>query len=207
MPRHQSPKPAALLFEHQLKPELERWLILAARLKEVCQALTSVTELLVRGGSRRTEIALGERDIQLVRSLYCFAVITYIRCFATGRRRGLNISDVRGLSPQNLETHEDVRTLRNHHFAHPVADEEEALVLIVRPHGSRRAGFRVFDTVLASSSSSDVRRFASLVRKVARHVELKEHLTGDALAQAIFGAQARWRDCLRIGKQGHKGDA
>jgi hypothetical protein len=204
MPGRQSRKPTALSFEHRLKPELERWLILAARLKEVREALSFVTELLAKGSSRRKEIELDGKDIQLVRGLYCFAVVTYIRCFATGRRRGLNIADVNGLTPIDLETHAAIHMLRNRHFAHPVADEEGASVLIVQSRGSRHAGFAVFNVVLASSSSGDVRRFTALVRKVARYVELKENAAGDALAQATFGRQARRKQrCLTPPSRGH----
>ena len=176
MPRQKLPKPAAQEFEHQLKPELERWLILAARLREVREALTHVSELFVKGGPRRKKMLLQGKEIRLVRALYCFAVVTYIRCFATGRRRGLKISDVHGLSARDLETHEDIHVLRNKHFAHPVADEEGASILIIQPRGSRGAGFAVASSVLASSSPEDVRRFTSLVRRVARHIDLNEQL-------------------------------
>jgi hypothetical protein len=182
-------------------PVLERWILTSARLSEVLESLGQVLQILVRNGSRRREVAVDAKDIRLVRALYCFAVVTYMRCFTTGRRESLTIEEVRAVTPRDLALHEKIRRLRNKHFAHAVDDEEGATVLVVKKDAaSRVVGFHIFSVVLASDTAPEVRRFMVLARKVARHASRNETVAGNALAAAVFGKGKRWKELLRVGE-------
>lgn len=199
MPSKRITKPRALGFEHPLKAPLERWLLLSNRLAEVGESLVQLDELFSGAKKHRKDIDMPSEAVRQIRPLYCFAVVTYVRCFGGGRRQPLQISDVPQLTVRDLQTHEDVRTLRNHHFAHAVLDEEGAHIIAIPPQAGLKGGFVVHDIVLASAGAKDIRAFLKLVRKVRRFVKSKGAQAGDDLARAIFGPGATWATCLENG--------
>lgn len=195
-----SGKPTALEFEHPLKASLERWLLLEGRLSEVERALLLLIENFDSATKVGPEIEMLPDKSSLVRPLYCFAVVTYMRCFGGGRRAPLKIDEVPNISERNRKVHEDIRLLRNHHYAHAVSDEEGAHVLAIPLQPGIRAGFAVFEVVLAGPSEPDLKAFIALVRKIRRFVRVQEREVGNRLARATFGPTAKWVTCLRNGR-------
>lgn len=206
MPSHRRPKPRALNFAHTLKPQLEHWLILGGRLREVEQAVARVVDIYATArNGRALEVSI--EKIPLIRPLYCFSVVTYMRCFGGGRRPPLKIEDIPQLTARDRQTHEEASRLRNKHFAHAVSDEEGASILAIPPQGNLKAGFVVFEVTIATPNVAGVKASLSLVRKVQRFVVRKEHEAGDALAQAILGPKATWAQSLERGAKATKSDA
>lgn len=199
-------KPTAIEFEHPLKPPLERWLLLNARLREVETALEHVIGYMgsVRQSKKVTEDPIEGHE--LVRPLLCFAIVTYVRCFGGGRRPPLRLTDVPRLTERDRQIHGTVRELRNQHFAHAVSDDEGAHIIAVPPQSGHDGGFSAFSIVLLSMNKPELRAFLRLVRKVRRFVEGMESRDGDRLSRALFGATATWAACLENGSRISKED-
>jgi hypothetical protein len=178
-------------FQHKRKAELEAWLVMEARLDEVIEALETLPERLTWSPKTRTSPPLPTGHSIRVRSLYCFAAVTYIRCFATGRRSRLGISQVPNVTAKDLVLHESIRLMRNQHLAHAVADEEGAhIYLHAKPHERAPSRFNVFNVILASENKATIRRFAVLAKKVRAFVRTRIAAAGDEIAQSFFGSQS-----------------
>lgn len=187
-------------FTHHRKAEVEELLITDGRLEEVQDALRQFLKLVP---NREQHWESEQPDSLYPRSLYCFAAITYARCFASGRRKKLEIDDIVSLTQKDRELHESVRRLRNQYFAHAVADEEGAHVLLYAKPGEKDpSGFTVMQVVLMGDSNSTARRFLSLVGKIRKHVQLRIADAGDEIAKAHFGASATWQKYAPKGRRG-----
>lgn len=178
-------------FDDHDKPELERWLVLEHRLCEVEEALRQVHRNL--GKSRKSRRNVSDSGIS-TRSNYCFAAVTYMRCFSAGRHRHLSIDSIPGLTAKNAETHSHVRELRNKFFAHAVADQEGEDVYLHSPSvGEPINGFGVMSIVMLCDSKQGVRSFINLVSRVRKHVLAQSELVGDKIASRFFGPGASWQ--------------
>jgi hypothetical protein len=71
---------------------------------------------------------IGGRDDNYAQALYTQAVISYSRAFASGRRSGLNESDLAGIAPEALAAHRYFRRVRDQHIAHSVLPFEDVRV-------------------------------------------------------------------------------
>jgi hypothetical protein len=180
-------------FKHPEKDVLADLSIIDGRLAEVEQALERL--FLALGHLTPIETP-GDHafDAVLVRSLYCFAVVTYIRCFNSGKRLTLRISDIEGLTQSQVNIHERLRGIRNQHLAHAVSAEEVAHIYVVTAVGTGNPiGFHVQNGVLASDGERDVERMLALVKKVRKHVHKRAFKLGDEIARAVLGPKARWK--------------
>ncbi|RYX80152.1 hypothetical protein EON83_29855 [bacterium] len=180
-------------FKHPSKEALAELSILDGRLVEVEQALERLLPAL--GHLTPVGKSGGDKfDALLVRSLYCFAVVTYIRCFNSGKRLTLKISEIKGLTQNQLIFHERLRGIRNQHLAHAVSEEEAAHIYVIADAGTKcPIGFRVQNGVLASDGERDVKRMIALVKKVRKHVHMRSFQFGDEIAKAVFGPKAKWK--------------
>lgn len=179
-------------FEDGSKRELERWLLIDHRLREIAESLNEVHRSM--GRTRRIKSA-GQESVALIRSHYCFAAVTYMRCFSGGRHRKLSIDSIPGITAKNLETHMHVREIRNTFFAHAVADEEAEHVFLLAPEeGKTVTRFGVISIVMLSDSKQRVRDFMRLVAKVRKYVETQSEILGDRIASRFFGKGASWRE-------------
>ncbi|MDL5367299.1 hypothetical protein QSH18_16950 [Xanthomonas sp. NCPPB 2654] len=182
-------------FDDTHKRELEEWLLLDHRLREVDQALKLVHSSL--GRARNSRVArIGSTTS--TRSNYCFAVITYMRCFSPGRYRRLRIESISDLTPTNLETHAGIRTIRNTFFAHAVADEEGEHIYLHAPIGGSINGFATISVVLLCDSKQTVRNFMNLVAKVRKFVLSRVEEVGDKIATRFFGPGASWKELSTV---------
>jgi hypothetical protein len=180
-------------IEHPSQDRLAAMLTVDGRLAEVEAAFERLIEVLRVMGPRGN--ADGQSyDALMGRSLYCFAVVTYVRCFNTGKRPALKIADVEGVTPRQLKLHDLMRQIRNQHLAHAVSEEEAAHIYMVQSaQDGRPTGFHVLNAVLSSGGLEEARKMVSLVRKVRKHVQRRIRALGDDVAKAFFGPRASWR--------------
>ena len=177
-------------FDDPRKRELEGWLVIDHRLREVEEALERVHKSLGKARKVRRDIAGASGT---TRSDYCFAAVTYMRCFSPGRHRRLSINDIPRLTAKNLKTHTDIRELRNTFFAHAVADQEGEHVYLRSLPGKPIDGFAVISVVLLCDTKQGVRGFMNLVAKVRKYVQAQATNVGDKMAARFFGAGASWQ--------------
>lgn len=181
-------------FHHPRERELARWITLDGRLSEVEASLEVLLTKLDAMPSGPAHVKDGGPSI-LVRSLYCFAVVTYVRCFNKGRRLQLKIQDIPGLGRRQVELHNELVAVRNQHLAHAVSNEEEAYIFLLRDKGEvELKGFHVLHSVLASDSPATIRRFIALVKRVRKHVFATVCEVGDEVARTFFSQRAKWKN-------------
>jgi hypothetical protein len=78
------------------------------------------------------ELTRHEADHTLIDALSTAALIRYSRCFTTGIRERLDISQLLSASEADREFHERIRGIRDWHIAHPVNQQEaHALYVII----------------------------------------------------------------------------
>ncbi len=179
-------------FRHQRERELANWLTLEHRLAEVEKALEMLLPLLAQAEPASAKGKEADASL-LVRSLYCFAVVTYVRCFNSGRRQRLKIDDMTGVGRRQRELHDSIVATRNRHLAHAVDDEEETYIFLCRDPGKiELKGFHVLSVVLASDSLVTARRFLALVRRIRRYTNREASRVGDEVARTFFRRNAKW---------------
>lgn len=98
-----------------------------------------------------------EQDALMARSLWTSALITYMRCFATGKRHGLTEAIYAHLPGEPIATHGYYKDVRDKHIAHSVNAFEETLigVILSSQEGdsidvlgvASMSAFRVYDSV------------------------------------------------------------
>lgn len=182
-------------FDDPHKRELEEWLVLDHRLREVEQALKLVHHSL--GRARKSRV-VPTGSATSTRSNYCFAAITYMRCFSSGRCRRLRIEAIPDLTATNLETHAGIKEIRNTFFAHAVADQEGEHVYLHAPIGRSFNGFATISVVLLCDSKQTVRNFMNLVAKVPKFVLSRTEEVGDKIATRIFGPGSSWQELSKV---------
>lgn len=180
-------------FEHPSQDALAAILTVDGRLAEVEAAFDRLLEV-ERVMGPQGNVDGQSYDSLLGRSLYCFGVVTYVRCFNIGKRPTLRIEDVEGVTARQLQLHDSMRQRRNQHLAHAVSDEEAAHIYLVHSerHG-RIASFHVLNAVLSSGGVGEARRMVLLVRRVRKHVQMRICKLGDEVAKSFFGPKATWR--------------
>jgi hypothetical protein len=182
-------------FKHPRQAELSELLTLEGRLSEVAQALGALETTLGKMSPVGSGLNREPYDSLSVRSLYCFAVVTYIRCFTTGRRQTLEIANVPRIGKRQLELHRRIRAVRNQHLAHAVVWEEAAHVYLrVAEDDNKPYAFHVIQAVLASDGPEEIRKFRALVARVRAHVLTRVAAIGNEVARDIFGPKAKWSE-------------
>lgn len=73
------------------------------------------------------------QDPILIQSLWTAALISYVRCFAHGKRFGLSEETISHLEGNPIEVHRFYKNLRDKHIAHSVNPFEEVAVGLVLP--------------------------------------------------------------------------
>lgn len=161
---------------------------------------------MIRGDLRHAvqflQILLGPPSLHshaplLATALQFQALVSYVRCFSTGRRSGLTKDVFAG--DQTLEqTHEEFKKVRDQHVAHPAGKHEHNELLIAAKSAfSAARGIGSYNFFFAGFSEKDLRRFLKLVRFVAKKVELEEEQLGDEMARAVIGPKATYAKAQR----------
>lgn len=124
------------------------------------------------------------------------ALVSYVRCFSTGRRTALN-RDLFASSAKYAKDHEEFKKLRDQHVAHPAGPHEHNELLVAAHSPDARAvGIGSYNYFFAGFPPKDLARFLSLVRFVTREAELEERKLGDQLAKEMMGPGATYRKAL-----------
>lgn len=138
----QEPKPLLELLDDDAAL-LASWYAVAHDLRYVTSATKSLVTLLKQP----------EPDETLVRSLWASALVSYVRCFGSGRRTRLDTSIYSHLSGDPVGAHQYYKDTRDKHIAHPVNAFEEVRVGIAIGESGEAIGighlasFRICDSV------------------------------------------------------------
>lgn len=112
------------LLEIDLKDtkDYAEWISIAHDLNHVIDATKKLYDFLDKG----------EKDSTIIRSLWTSALVTYIRCFTSGKRRSKLSSNIfANLNGDPIGTHQYYKDTRDKHIAHPVNIFEEMKIGII----------------------------------------------------------------------------
>lgn len=111
-----------------------------------------------------------ERDDTIVRSLWSSALISYVRCFGSGRRARLDVVIFDHLQGDPIGAHQYYVNTRNKHIAHPVNAFEEIRVGLLTDDSGAVVGMGHLATFRISDSSEGVTQLGALASEAMRHV-------------------------------------
>jgi hypothetical protein len=171
-------------FNHPLKAELEHMLSIAADLRRTTTALRFVAS---------PSPLMREAGI-LGMALYTQALVSYVRCFSSGRRKGLN-QDIFAKKPELLAAHTDIKTIRDKHVAHPVSEHEHCNVLVAAENPDAPAvGLGVRYWFLAGGDEKHIKLFLKVAEFASKHVQREITAKGNELAKLVIGPRATWKN-------------
>jgi hypothetical protein len=171
-------------FDHSLKSELERLLTIQADLGRAIRSL----QMLVPPSKLLQEAGI------IGMALHTQALVSYVRCFTSGKRKGLSAEQVYAAEPELLTLHAQIKALRDKHVAHAVGDDEHCAVLVAAAdENSPARGLGVRYWFFAGGDDRHMKRFLRLTEVASRHVSAKISRTGDELARLLLGSRATWK--------------
>ena len=171
-------------FNHPLKAELEQLLSIAADLRRTTTALRFVVS---------PSPLMREAGI-LGMALYTQALVSYVRCFSSGRRKGLN-QDIFAKKPELLAAHSDIKAIRDKHVAHPVSEHEHCNVLVAAENPDAPAvGLGVRYWFLAGGDEKHMKLFLKVAEFASKHVQREIAVKGNELAKLVIGPRATWKN-------------
>ena len=175
-------------LQHPQRAELERLWTIEGDLSRTLQAL----ELLVGPPEFFRVSGL------LASALYTQALVSYVRCFASGKRKGLDsiiLEDVTELK----EIHEHVKSIRDRHVAHPVGDFERCTLLVAaKDTKSKSKGLGVHHLYFSGAGPDDLKKFRKLVEFVRKRVNEKLEAVGTQIARDVISPRATWKSSQNI---------
>ena len=172
-------------FNHPDKERLEHLLSIRGDLGRSEEALSSLLDraALFGGGGLLAE------------AIFTVAVIAYVRCFASGRRKGLS-PDIFATKPRLRKAHEEFKSIRDQHIAHPVGILENLHVLVAAVDPSSPAqgvgSLGIFFSHIQKRSTLLLLR--QVVRYALAHVDQQIDVVGSTLASEILGKPISWKD-------------
>lgn len=122
-----------------------------------------------------------ERDDTIVRSLWSSALVSYVRCFGSGRRAPLNSEIYGGLGGDPIGTHQYYKDTRDKHIAHPVNAFEEVRVGLLANDSGEIVGMGHLASFRISDSTEGVVQLGALASVAMRHVVEKIKLLEAAI--------------------------
>ncbi len=178
-----STKFSAFGFDHPLKKELEHLLSIEEdlrRTERTLRYLVSPSPLIHEAGILGT-------------ALYTQALVSYARCFSSGRRKGL-CQDIFSEKPELLAAHADIKSIRDKHVAHPVSEHEHCNVLVAAENPDAPAvGLGVRYWFLVGGDQKHMRQFLKLTQFASKHVGKEIKMKGNELAKLVMGPRATWK--------------
>lgn len=130
-------------------------------------------------------------------ALHTQALVSYVRCFTSGRRKGLG-SDIYLGKPLHLATHEKIKTIRDKHVAHAVGDDEHCNVLVAaKDETSPAEGLGVRYWFFAGGDEKYMKDFLKLAEFAHKHVSAEVQTVGDALAKKIMTPKTTWKQAQK----------
>lgn len=125
------------------------------------------------------------------------ALVSYVRCFSTGRRTALT----RGIfakKPELEAAHDEFKKLRDQHVAHPAGKHEHnELLLAAKTPDWPAHGLGSYSFFFVGFAVKDMRRFLSLLKFVAEEAEQEERQLGNELAREVVGPKSSYLKAKR----------
>lgn len=169
----------AMNFQSRTKVELETMLSIQADLN---RAKGSLDALLQRQAPDETMAAL-----------YTQFLISYMRSFASGRRKGLE-EDI-FTDQKVLAIHKEIKGVRNRHIAHPVSHHEHCVVLAAVPDLSRdeAVGLGVRYWFFVADEPNKLTEYRRPLDFALSYVNGEAERLGDQLAHELLGEGHTWK--------------
>ena len=172
-------------FSHPMKESLEHQLSIQGDLGRADDALSSLLDrsALFGGGGLLAE------------AMFTLAVVAYVRCFASGRRKGLS-PDIFGGKPRLRRAHDEFKSIRDQHIAHAVGVLENLHVMVAADDPSSPAlGVGALGVFFSHTSKrSTLLLLRQVVRHARSHVGKEIDSLGSALASELMGRTTSWKD-------------
>jgi hypothetical protein len=153
-----------------------------------------------------------EADGVLTRALQTAALIAYVRCFASGKRYGLN-EETLDRGPEGArEYHEHLKDLRDKHIAHSVNPFEQTLIAVILSSDERTvegvaqlsAQHLSFDQDGAEQLASYARRLSTVLdsegRRLTEAVQAESEASLEDLRSRPRGLEIRVPGPDQVGK-------
>lgn len=174
---------SAFGFNHPLKVELEHLLSIASDLRRTTTAL----RCLVSPSPLMREAGI------IGMALYTQALVSYARCFSSGRRKGLS-QDIFAKKPELVAAHADIKAIRDKHVSHPVSEHEHCNVLVAAENQDAPAvGLGVRYWFLAGGDQKHMKLFLKVTEFASKHVQREITVKGNELAKIVIGPRATWK--------------
>ncbi len=146
-----------------------------ADLAAIFQDLDFVTETLKR---LIDLLETKDKDWVLIQSLWSAALISYIRCFATGKRYGLDPDTIYSLNESAIEFHNYHKDLRDKHIAHSVNPFEQVRV----------------DIQLSPTNSAE-RKVVGIITSSMKHIVVPKRSVEDFLRLVTWAKRVVGEKC------------
>lgn len=171
-------------FSHPVKTELEHLLSIEADLRRASTAL----RLLIAPSPLMREAGI------FGAALYTQALVSYARCFSTGRRKGLS-QDIFAAKPELLAAHINIKSIRDKHVAHPVSEHEHCNILVAAENADSPAvGLGVRYWFFVGGDNKHMKLFLKVVEFTSKHVSWEIKTKGNELAKKVVGSKATWKN-------------
>lgn len=170
-------------FEHRHKDRLEDLQMIRADLQRAVQCV---------------QVCLGPPQLAshapvFATALQTQALVSYVRCFSTGRRTALT-REVFKLKPQFERAHDEFKKLRDQHVAHPAGPHEHnELIVAAKSADSAAHGVGSYNFFFASFAPKGLKRFLALLLYVEKAAESEEIRLGDEMAREMIGPRSSWK--------------
>lgn len=170
-------------FSHPDKERLEHLLSVRGDLGRADEALSSLLDRAAMFGGGGL----------LAEAVFTLAIVAYVRCFASGRRKGLNPS-IFDNKPRLQKAHEEFKAIRDQHIAHAVGVLENLHVFVAADNASSPArgvgALGVFFSHTQKRSTLTLLR--QVVRHAVRHVDSEVETVGSKLASDLMKREIPW---------------
>ncbi|PTB19621.1 hypothetical protein C9I57_18285 [Trinickia symbiotica] len=174
-------------FDHPVKKELED----VIGLRGDMQTARDCIRLLIGPPA-----SLGGARL-LSRALYTQALVSYVRCFASGRRKWLR-RELFADRPDLAARHEDLKAMRDKHVAHSAEYAEHVSVVVAAEHETAPAvGLSVRNWFFVGDGPDGLATFLELVEFVEAHLAEEEIRLGNEVATLVLGEGATWQSALQ----------
>ena len=171
-------------FDHPVKAELEHLLSIE---KDLRRASTALHLLIAPSPLMREAGVFGA-------ALYTQALVSYVRCFSTGRRKGL-CQDIFAAKPELLAAHIDIKSIRDKHIAHPVSEHEHCNILVAAENADSPAvGLGIRYWFLVGGDEKQMKLFLKVIEFTSKHVRHEIKTKGNELAKKVMGSKATWKN-------------
>ena len=125
------------------------------------------------------------------------ALVSYVRCFSTGRRTALK-RNVFTPRPELEKVHDEFKKLRDQHVAHPAGPHEHnELIVAAKSADSRAHSIGSYNFFFAGFPVKDLRRFLALLKFVDKQALAEENLLGNELARDLLGSRSSYARARR----------